>query len=97
MNTESVNAYGSCSLNETEQRYSKTEREALTVVWACEHFHLYVYGSPFTIVTDHKALEAIYNNPRSKTLHALNGSVYICSHMIVLLCITVVKAILQTT
>lgn len=38
---------------------------ALAVVWSCEHFHLYIYV-PFTLVTDHKALEIIWNNPRSK-------------------------------
>lgn len=44
-----VVAYASRSLTETEQRYSQTEREALAVVWSCEHFHLYVYGKPITV------------------------------------------------
>ena len=61
-----VVAYASHSLSDTEQRYSQTEREALAVVWACEHFHLYVYGKPVEVYTDHKALVAIYENPKSK-------------------------------
>ena len=44
--------YASRSLTATEQRYSQTEREALAVVWACEHLHLYVYGKPITVYTD---------------------------------------------
>ena len=31
-----------------------------------ENFHLYVYGTHFALVTDHKPLETIYGNPRSK-------------------------------
>ena len=60
-----VITYASRSLTATEQRYSKTEREALAVVWACEHLHLYVYGKPVTVYTDHKPLVTIYGNPNS--------------------------------
>ena len=49
-----------------ERRYSQTEREALAIVWGCERFHLYLYGADFEIVTDHKSLELIFNNPNSK-------------------------------
>jgi transposase InsO family protein len=59
-------AYASRSLTTTEQRYSQTEREALAVVWACEHFHLYIYGKPVNVYTDHKPLVAIYGNANSK-------------------------------
>ena len=59
-------AYASRSLTSTEQRYSQTEKEALAIVWGIEHFHLYVYGAPFVLYTDHKPLELIYANPMSK-------------------------------
>ena len=61
-----VIAYASRALTDVERRYSQTEREALAIVWSCEHFHLYLYGHSFTLVTDHKPLEMIWNNPRSK-------------------------------
>ena len=47
------------SLSEVEKRYSQTEREALGVVWACERFHMYLYGIDFELLTDHKPLEFI--------------------------------------
>ena len=49
-------AYGSCALSDIESRYSQTEREALAVVLACEHFDIYVRGSSLTVVIDHKSL-----------------------------------------
>ena len=58
--------YASRALTPVEQRYSQTEREALAVVWACEHLHIYIMGHPVTIYTDHKPLVPLYNNPRSK-------------------------------
>ncbi|KAK7088231.1 hypothetical protein V1264_022168 [Littorina saxatilis] len=36
--------YASRALSDVEQRYSQTEREALAVVWACEHFDIYIPG-----------------------------------------------------
>ena len=59
-------AYASRALTEVERRYSQTEREALAIVWGVEYFHLYLFGSTFTLVTDHKPLEMILNNPYSK-------------------------------
>lgn len=48
-----------------ETRYS-IEKEELAIVCSSKHFHLYIYGQLFPLVTDHKALEIIWNNPRSK-------------------------------
>ena len=57
--------YASRSLTDCERRYSQTEKEALSLVWACERFHAFIYGRSFELLTDHKPLEAIYR-PRSK-------------------------------
>lgn len=65
--TSHVIAYASRALTDVESRYSQTEREALAVVWACEHFHLYLFGHHFTVLSDHKPLEGIYNKPTSRT------------------------------
>ena len=49
------------SLTEVESRYRQTEREALAVVRACQHFNMYTNGGHnFTVITDHKPLENIW-------------------------------------
>ena len=53
-------AYASRALTSVEQRYSQTEREAPAIVWSCEHFHLFVSGSKFKVVTDHAPLIGIW-------------------------------------
>ncbi|KAJ8368319.1 hypothetical protein SKAU_G00083470 [Synaphobranchus kaupii] len=52
-------AFASRALNPTEQRYSVGEREALACVWACERWHLYLYGRRFNLRTDHQALTTL--------------------------------------
>ena len=44
------------SLNETEQRYSTIDKEALGVVWGLEKFHYNICGAPVVVETDHKPL-----------------------------------------
>ena len=61
-----VIAYASCSLTDTKSRYSQIERESLAIVYGIEHFHIYLYGHEFTLITDHKPLELIYQNPKSR-------------------------------
>ncbi|PFX23411.1 Transposon Ty3-I Gag-Pol polyprotein [Stylophora pistillata] len=53
-------SYVSMNLTEVERRYSQTEKEALTLVWACERFNIYVYGRKFELETDHKPFECIF-------------------------------------
>lgn len=60
-----VIAYGHKTLTDCERRYCQTEKEALALVWAVEHFHVFLYGKDFELVTDHKPLEVIFG-PKSK-------------------------------
>ncbi len=55
-------AYASRSMNETEQRYSQIEKEALALVWSSEKFSDYVLGKHVRLETDHKPL--VPSSPR---------------------------------
>ena len=52
-------AYWSRSFTETEQRYSVSEREALSAVQAVERWKVYLWGRLFTLRTDHSALQTL--------------------------------------
>lgn len=58
---ERVIRYASRSLTDVEKSYSQTEKEALGIVWVCERLHMYLYGTDFEILTDHKPLQLIYS------------------------------------
>ena len=48
-------SYASCSLTETERRYSQTEKEAPALIWACEKFNPFImeHHSNLSLTTDH--------------------------------------------
>ena len=62
-----VISHVSRALSDVESRYSQTEREMLAIVWSVEHFHLYVYGAQFTMITDHNPLIGIFKNHKENS------------------------------
>ncbi|GFN79361.1 Pol polyprotein [Plakobranchus ocellatus] len=50
-------AYACKKLTDREREYSVTEREAFAIVWGVKKFSLYLYGTVFTLETDHGALQ----------------------------------------
>ena len=56
-------AYASRALMLTEENYAQIEKECLSVMFACERFHQFVYGKQIKVENDHKPLEAIFRKP----------------------------------
>ena len=56
-------AYASKSLTDSQKNYAQIEKELYAIVFACEHFHQYVYGRKIKVHTDHKRLVSIIKKP----------------------------------
>jgi hypothetical protein len=54
---EFVVVYASRLNNVAESRYSFYKGECLAMVWAVTHFRCYLFGTQFTLVTDHQPLK----------------------------------------
>ena len=65
---EHVISYFSQALSNEERRYCVTRRELLAVVKSVKHFHSYLYGTCFTVRTDHSSLQWLlrFKNPEDQ-------------------------------
>ena len=61
-------AYASRTLKASEQAYAVIEKECLALVWGIQKFYRYIYGTAFTVETDHQPLSYLnktkLSNPR---------------------------------
>ena len=53
-------AYASRQTNPAEAKYAPTELEVAALVYAVEHFEVYLLGSEFTVYTDHQSLVSAF-------------------------------------
>lgn len=60
-------AYASAALTETQKSYAQIEKELLAILFAMKKFHMFVYGRPISIFSDHKPLESICKKPLNDT------------------------------
>ncbi len=61
-------AFISRSLKAAELNYHITDKELLAIVWSIKKFNNYLFGQPFTVETDHRALEFLFrcSDPSSR-------------------------------
>ncbi|EYC18252.1 hypothetical protein Y032_0028g1760 [Ancylostoma ceylanicum] len=62
--------FASKSLTKAERRYHITDLEALGVMFAVKRFHMFIYGIPTVLKTDHQPLTALFrrNNVSARVL-----------------------------
>ena len=65
-----VIAYASRKLAKHEKNYTPFLLEMQAALWAMDHFHVYLKGQHFTLMTDHKPLETM-GTIHTKTLNRL--------------------------
>ena len=63
-------SFASRFLTELESNYSMNELELLAIVWSVEYFRSYVYGVPFKIISDHKALSTILKGQKGNKTYS---------------------------
>ncbi len=59
---EYVIAYASQSNNKVENNYSSYKEECLVILWVVIHFRPYLYGTKFTLYTDHQPIKWLMTN-----------------------------------
>ena len=60
LGNEKVITYASKAHSPHEQKYSTTEKESFAVVFGTAHFHVYLLGRHFQLITGHSALRWLY-------------------------------------
>ncbi len=53
-------AYSSRSLSNAEKNYAQIEKEFLSILFAVNKYHYYIYGREVEVLTDHKPLVCLH-------------------------------------
>lgn len=60
------------TLTDTQRRYGQIQREALSIIFAIQKFHQFLYGREFILVTDHKPLLSLFGPDKPTPALAAN-------------------------
>ena len=58
--------YASRTFNEAQENYSTIEKEMLAIVFACEKFRPYIFGSHIIVHTNHAAVKYLMSKKEAK-------------------------------
>ena len=58
-------AFASRTLAKAEQNYSQLDKEALAIIFGVKRFHEYLVEHTFTIISDHKPLQYLFNEKKA--------------------------------
>lgn len=67
-----VIGFASKALSPTEKRYTQTQREALVIVWAVEHYSYYLIGCYSILRTDAQGISFIFKRGHEKSKRVLS-------------------------
>ena len=63
--TEKPISYALRTLSAAERKYSQLDKEALAIIFGVKHYHQYLYGREFVILSEHKPLKHIFSESKS--------------------------------
>ena len=63
--TEKPVAFANRSLAPLEKNYAQLDKEALAIIFGVKKFNDYLLGRPFTILSDHKPLQHLFNKKQT--------------------------------
>ena len=72
--------YASKKLSSAERNYSTIEEEGLAIVWGIKRFHLYLYGVPFVLQTDHEPLKYM-DSAKYANARLMRWAMYYCKRI----------------
>ena len=58
-------AFASRSLSAAERKYAHLDKEGLAIIFGVKKFHGYLFGRKFTIHSDHKPLQHLFESSRA--------------------------------
>ena len=67
--------------HDSRENYCQLEKETLSILFASDRFHEYLYGRKFQVINDHQPLRSIFRKPLNKSPPRIQRFDYVCKSM----------------